>query len=58
MGGLYALSYMAGVTYQTMNNYCYFVFYPATFALFLKSKSKYWVLLFKSGLIYLYSFIK
>lgn len=44
MGGLYALSYIAGVTYQTMNIYCYFVFYPATFALFLKSKYKYWVL--------------
>lgn len=44
MGGLYALSYIAGVTYQTMNIYCYFVFYPATFALFLKSKYKYLVL--------------
>jgi hypothetical protein len=44
MGGLYALAYIAGVTYQTINIYCYFVFYPATFALFLKSKYKYWVL--------------
>jgi hypothetical protein len=44
MGGLYALAYIAGVTYQTMNIYCYFIFYPATFALFLKSKYKYWVL--------------
>lgn len=44
MGGLYALAYISGVTYQTINIYCYFVFYPATFALFLKSKYKYWVL--------------
>lgn len=44
MGGLYALAYIAGVTYQTMNIYCYFIFYPATFGFFLKSKHKYWVL--------------
>ena len=41
MGGLYALAMLAGVTYQTMNIYCYFVFYPVSFALFLKSKKKY-----------------
>lgn len=41
MGGLYALAMLAGVTYQTMNIYCYFVFYPVSFALFLKSKKIY-----------------
>lgn len=43
MGGLYALAMLVGVTYQTMNIYCYFIFYPASFALFLESKKKYWV---------------
>jgi len=38
MAGLYVLAFIAGVTYKTMNIYCYFVFYPATFTLFLKSK--------------------
>lgn len=45
MGGLYVLSFIAGVTYKTMNIYCYFVFYPTSFALFLKSKKKYLILL-------------
>jgi hypothetical protein len=45
MGTLYAMAYIAGVTYKTMNIYCYFVFFPASFALFLKSKKKYFVLL-------------
>lgn len=45
MGGLYVLAFIAGVTYKTMNIYCYFVFYPATFALFHNSKKKYLVLL-------------
>ena len=45
MGGLYALAFLAGFTYKTMNIYCYFVFYPATFALFLKSNKKYFLLL-------------
>jgi hypothetical protein len=45
MGGLYALAMLAGVTYKTINIYCYFVFYPATFALFLDSKKKYFALL-------------
>lgn len=45
MGGLYALALLAGFTYKTMNIYCYFVFYPATFSLFLKSNKKYFVLL-------------
>jgi hypothetical protein len=44
MGGLYALAFIAGVTYKTMNIYCYFILYPATFALFLKSPKKYWIL--------------
>jgi hypothetical protein len=43
MGGLYALAFVAGVTYKTMNIYCYFIFYPASFALFLKSPKKYLV---------------
>ena len=41
MGGLYGLAHLTGYSYETMNIYCYFVFYPATFALFLKSKKKY-----------------
>ena len=45
MGGLYALAFLAGFTYKTMNIYCYFVFYPATFALFLTSNKKYFLLL-------------
>jgi hypothetical protein len=45
MGGLYALAFVAGVTYKTMNIYCYFIFYPASFVLFLKSPKKYLVLL-------------
>jgi hypothetical protein len=45
MGVLYALAFVAGVTYKTMNIYSYFIFYPATFALFLRSSKKYWVLL-------------
>jgi len=45
MGGLYALAYLFGSTYETINIYCYFVFYPATFALFLKSNKKYYLLL-------------
>jgi hypothetical protein len=45
MGALYALAFVAGVTYKTMNIYSYFIFYPATFALFLRSSQKYWVLL-------------
>ena len=45
MGGLYALAFLAGFTYKTMNIYCYFVFYPATFALFLKSNKKYLMIL-------------
>jgi hypothetical protein len=44
MGGLYSLAFVAGVTYKTMNIYCYFIFYPASFALFLKSPKKYLVL--------------
>jgi hypothetical protein len=44
MGALYALAFIIGVTYKTMNIYCYFILYPATFALFLKSPKKYWVL--------------
>ena len=44
MGTLYALAFMIGVTYKTMNIYCYFILYPATFALFLNSPKKYWVL--------------
>lgn len=44
MGTLYALAFIIGVTYKTMNIYCYFILYPATFALFLKSPKKYWVL--------------
>jgi hypothetical protein len=44
MGGLYALAFLAGVSYKVMNIYCYFVFYPASFALFLKSNTKYFVL--------------
>jgi hypothetical protein len=45
MGGLYALALLAGFTYKTMNIYCYFVFYPATFTLFLRSNKKYFILL-------------
>ena len=45
MGGLYGLAHLTGYSYETMNIYCYFVFYPATFALFLKSKKKYLLLL-------------
>ena len=45
MGGLYGLAHLTGYTYETINIYCYFVFYPATFALFLKSIKKYLVLL-------------
>ena len=45
MGGLYALAYLTGFTYKAMNIYCYFVFYPATFTLFLKSNKKYFILL-------------
>ena len=44
MGALYALAFIAGVTYKTMNIYCYFILFPATFALFLNSPKKYWVL--------------
>lgn len=45
MAGLYVLAFLAGFTYKTMNIYCYFVFYPTTFALFLKSNKKYFLLL-------------
>jgi hypothetical protein len=45
MGGLYGLAHITGYSYETINIYCYFVFYPATFALFFKSKKKYLVLL-------------
>lgn len=45
MGGLYPLAFLGGVSYKAMNIYCYFVFFPSSFALFLKSKKKYSVLL-------------
>lgn len=44
MGALYAMAFIAGVTYKTMNIYCYFILFPATFALFLHSPKKYWIL--------------
>lgn len=43
MGALYALAFLAGVSYKAMNIYCYFVLYPASFVLFLKSNKKYLV---------------
>jgi len=43
MGALYAMSFVLGVSYKAVNIYCYFVFYPASFALFLNSKFKYLV---------------
>jgi hypothetical protein len=45
MGALYAMSFVLGVSYKAVNIYCYFVFYPASFALFLKSPIKYLILL-------------
>ena len=45
MGTLYAFAFLFGVSYKTINIYFYFVFYPASFTLFLKSKKKYFVLL-------------
>lgn len=45
MGGLYTLAFLVGSTYKTINIFCYFVFYPATFSLFLESKKKYLLLL-------------
>lgn len=45
MGTLYAFAFLFGVSYKTINIYFYFVFYPASFALFLKSPKKYLVLL-------------
>lgn len=45
MGALYAMSFVLGVSYKAVNIYCYFVFYPASFALFLKSRVKYLILL-------------
>lgn len=45
MGALYAMSFVLGVSYKAVNIYCYFVFYPASFSLFMKSKIKYLLLL-------------
>ena len=44
MGGLYASAFITGFTYKAMNIYFYFVFYPASFALFLRSPKKYYLL--------------
>jgi len=44
MGVLYAMAYVLGISYKAMNIYAYFVFYPASFSLFLKSKWKYAIL--------------
>jgi len=44
MGALYAMSFVLGVSYKAVNIYCYFVFYPASFSMFLKSKVKYLIL--------------
>ena len=45
MGTLYAFAFLFGVSYKTINIYFYFVFYPASFSLFLKSKKKYYIIL-------------
>jgi hypothetical protein len=44
MGVLYALAYVAGVSYKAMNIYIYFILYPTTFLLFFKSKIKYFII--------------
>lgn len=44
MGGLYASAFITGFTYKAMNIYFYFVFYPASFALFMRSPKKYYIL--------------
>jgi hypothetical protein len=45
MGFLYAFAFLFGVSYKAINIYFYFVFYPASFALFLRSPKKYLLLL-------------
>jgi hypothetical protein len=45
MGFLYAFAFLLGVSYKAINIYFYFVFYPASFALFLRSPKKYLLLL-------------
>jgi len=45
MGFLYVFAFLFGVSYKAINIYFYFVFYPASFALFLKSPKKYLLLL-------------
>lgn len=45
MGFLYSLSFILGVSYKAVNIYCYFILYPLSFSLFLKSKVKYLILL-------------
>lgn len=41
MGGLYAMGFLAGVSYKAINIYCYFILFPLSFALFLKTRWKY-----------------
>jgi hypothetical protein len=41
MGILQAMAYLVRVSYEAMNIYCYFILYPLTFALFLKTSWKY-----------------
>jgi len=36
MSGLYALAWIAGVSYKAINIYCYFIFFPLSFALLIK----------------------
>jgi hypothetical protein len=45
MGFLYVFAFLFGVSYKAINIYFYFVFYPASFALFLKSPKKYLLLI-------------
>ena len=41
MGGLIALAWILGVSYKAINIYCYFVFFPLSFALLLKGWKKF-----------------
>jgi hypothetical protein len=45
MGFLYVFALLFGVSYKAINIYFYFVFYPASFILFLKTPKKYLLLL-------------
>ena len=56
MGALYAMAFVIGVSYKAVNIYCYFIFYPASFALFLKSRLKYLVLVFSLSFFFLPNF--